>query len=248
MQHWGKDVMLTRRGLIACAAGLMVARTAQAGLVITPAQTAGPFYPRHKPSDSDADLTRLKGASGDALGEVIEVQGRILSVKGHALKDAIVEIWQADTHGRYAHPGDINPLTSRDRNFQGYGAVKIGADGAYRFRTIRPLGYGNGSIRRTPHIHFRVVDPARRELVTQMYFPGEPFNSKDFIYLHLPGDMAREAATARRLAGNGISKYHFDLVLASAGRPFGGCQSRLIALTFLADWELAAWLAMPSRV
>ena len=214
MQHWGKDVMMTRRGLIACAAGVMVARAARAGLIVTPPQTAGPFYPKIIPGDSDTDLTRLKGASGDALGEVIEIQGRILSVKGHALKDAIVELWQADSRGRYAHPGDINPLTSRDRNFQGYGAVRIGADGAYRFRTIRPKGYSSGSIRRTPHIHFRVVTQARQELVTQMYFPGEPFNSKDIIYLRLPGDLAREAATAGLAAGDGIPKYSFDLILA----------------------------------
>ena len=214
MQHWGKDIMITRHGLIACAAGLVVARAANAGLMLTPPQTAGPFYPKIKPVDSDGDLTRLKGAGGDALGEVIEVQGRILSVKGHALKDAIVEIWQADSHGRYAHPGDIHPLTIRDRNFQGYGAVKIGADGAYRFRTIRPSGYSSGSIRRTPHIHFRVVDQTHRELVTQMYFPGEPFNSKDFLFTRLPGELAREAVTARLAAGNGIPNYTFDLVLA----------------------------------
>jgi len=212
MQHWGKDVMMTRRGLIACAAGLVVGCTAHAGLIITPPQTAGPFYPNTKPLDSDADLTHLKGASGDALGEVIEVQGRVLSLKGHALKDAIVEIWQADSHGRYAHPGDINLLTSRDENFQGYGAMKIGTDGTYRFRTIRPPGYSSGSIRRTPHIHFRVINQARQELVTQMYFPGEPFNSKDFLFLNLPGETAREAATARLGMGDGIQKFNFDIV------------------------------------
>lgn len=206
--------MFTRRGLIACAAGLVVARTAHAGLIVTPPQTSGPFYPRTKPADSDADLTRLNGARGDALGEVIEVHGRIFSVRGHALKDAIVEIWQADSRGRYAHPGDISPLKIRDRNFQGYGAVRSGADGAYRFRTIRPAGYSSGSVRRTPHIHFRVVDHMHRELVTQMYFPDEPFNSKDFIYLRLPGGLAREAATARHAAGDGTPKYSFNLVLA----------------------------------
>ena len=206
--------MMTRRGLIACAAGLVVARPAGAEILLTPPQMAGPFYPKIKPVDSDTDLTRLKGAGGDALGEVIEVQGRILSAKGDALKDAIVEIWQADSRGRYAHPADISSLSSRDENFQGYGAVKIGADGAYRFRTIRPLGYSSGTIRRTPHIHFRVLDPSNRELVTQMYFPGEAFNSKDFLFLRLPGDLAREAATARLAAGEGVPNYSFDLILA----------------------------------
>ncbi len=141
MRHWGTDVMVTRRGLIVCAAGLVVAKSALADLTMTPAQTAGPFYPRLKPDDADMDLTRVQGAQGAAAGEVIEVQGRILSLRGHALGDAVVEIWQADTRGRYHHPGDRSPLSSADPNFQGYGAVRTGADGAYRFRTVRPAAY-----------------------------------------------------------------------------------------------------------
>ncbi len=214
MRHWGKDVMITRRGLIACAAGLVVAKSALAGLTITPAQTAGPFYPRLKPDDSDMDLTRVQGAQGAAAGEVIEVRGRILSVKGHALGDAVVEIWQADTHGRYRHPGDRSFSSSRDANFQGYGAVRTGSDGAYRFRTVRPAAYDAGHFRRTPHIHFRVVDARNRELVTQMYFPGEPLNAQDIIYSRLSGNLTQDAATARRSQGGDAVRYEFDLVLA----------------------------------
>jgi protocatechuate 3,4-dioxygenase beta subunit len=214
MRHWGKDVLLTRRGLIACAAGLVVAKAANAGVMATPPQTAGPFYPHVKPDDTDADLTRVEGASAGALGEIIEVTGRILSVKGHALPGAVVEIWQADTNGRYFDPKDWSVFTSRDSNFQGYGAVRAGADGAYRFRTIRPAAYGNGSFRRTPHIHFRVTGEKFGELVTQMYFPGEPLNARDFLYLSLSGDLARDAATARHTSGGETSRYAYDLVLA----------------------------------
>jgi len=213
MNHWGKDVMLTRRGLIACAAGLVVAQSARAGLTLTPPQTAGPFYPRIKPDDSDMDLSHIRGGQASAKGEIIDVQGRILSVSGHALRNAVVEIWQADADGRYHHPGDRRPI-SPDLNFQGFGSVRTGADGAYRFRTIRPAAYHAGPMIRTPHIHFRVVDSAARELVTQMYFPGEALNAQDFVFSNLSGNLARDAATARRGQGGEIVRYEFDLVLA----------------------------------
>ena len=213
MDHWGKDVMFTRRGLIAGAAGLVVAKSAHAGLTLTPPQTSGPFYPKVIPDDSDMDLSRIQGAQARAEGEIIDVQGRILSVKGNTLRNAVVEIWQADTNGRYHHPGDRSPTTP-DLNFQGYGAIRTGADGAYRFRTIRPAAYRAGSVMRTPHIHFRVLDGATRELVTQMYFPGEALNAQDFIFAGLPGDLARDAVTARRGQDGEVVRYEFDLVLA----------------------------------
>ena len=214
MRHWGQDVLLTRRGLIACAAGLVVAQATHAGVTATPPQSAGPFYPHTKPDDTDADLTQVEVVSAGASGEIIEVSGRILSVKGHALPGAVVEIWQADVNGRYFDAKDRNLISSRDRNFQGYGAVRAGADGAYRFRTVRPAPYGGSSFRRTPHIHFRVVDERLGELVTQMYFPDEPLNRQDAIFLTLPGDMARSAATARVRPGGGAPRFAYDLVLA----------------------------------
>ncbi|GAB4238291.1 MAG: protocatechuate 3,4-dioxygenase [Methyloligellaceae bacterium] len=209
-QRRDSRLLVTRRGLVTGSLSLWVAsRPAFAALVATPAQTPGPFYPRTKPSDSDMDLTRIAGRSEAALGEVIEVQGRILSAKGEPLGGAIVEIWQADSFGRYNHPGDRQ---GRDANFQGYGAVRTGADGSYRFRTIRPRHYKAGSLVRTPHIHFRVVTQARSELITQMYFPDHPLNASDGIYLSLPGEAARQAATAR-LVENPIPQYHFNIVL-----------------------------------
>lgn len=214
MRHWGKDVLLTRRGLIACAAGLVVGQATHAGLMPTPPQTPGPFYPHTKPDDVDADLTRIEGGSGRVSGEIIEVSGRILSVKGHALPGAMVEIWQADANGRYFDPKDWSVFTSRDNSFQGYGAVRAGADGAYRFRTVRPAPYSAGVTRRTPHIHFRVSGERLGELVTQMYFPGEALNAQDFIFSSLSGDLARDAATARHHSGGDTPRYVYDLVLA----------------------------------
>lgn len=214
MRHWGPDILLDRRRLITCAAALIVARPAWASLVLTPPQTAGPFYPRVKPQDSDSDLTRIAGHDSVSTGTVIEVTGRILSVKGHALNGAVVEIWQADALGRYADPRDGGAVAKRDRAFQGYGAVKVGADGQYRFRTIKPAAYGSAAFRRTPHIHFRVVTGSGQELVTQMYFPGEQLNAQDFILGRLGDDAARAAATARLVPGNNPQRFAYDVVLA----------------------------------
>lgn len=210
MRHWPADVLLTRRGLIAGAGGLLIVSAARAALVATPPQTAGPFYPRIKPLDSDADLTLIKGASGPAQGTVIEVRGRLRSVAGHALRDAVVEIWQADSFGTYHHAAGGG---GRDPNFQGYGAVKTAGDGAFRFRTIRPRHYGSGPWARTPHIHFRVVSAEGRELVTQMYFPGEAMNARDFIYRDLGSDTLRAAATAVRVEGV-PEIFRYDIVIA----------------------------------
>lgn len=214
MRHWGFNILLDRRRLIACAAAMIVARPVQAVLNLTPPQTAGPFYPRVKPQDSDADLTQVSGRDDVASGSVIEVIGRVLSAKGGPIEGAVVEIWQADAHGRYFDPGDQGAGTRRDVAFQGYGAVKAGRSAAYRFRTIRPAAYGGGTFRRTPHIHFRIVTPTGQELVTQMYFPNEPLNAQDFILGSLRDENARAAATARLVPGSTMERYEYDLVLA----------------------------------
>jgi len=208
MRHWGPDILLDRRRLIACAAGLLVVRPVFAALSLTPPQTAGPFYPRVKPQDSDSDLTRFAGKDSLSPGEVIEIEGRILSVKGGPIENTVVEIWQADAGGQYFNQRNTEAA------FQGYGAVNAGRSGRYRFRTIRPGSYGSGRFRRTPHIHFRVVTETGEELVTQMYFPGEALNATDVVLAGLGDDTARAAATARAVPGQSHAKYEFDLVLA----------------------------------
>jgi protocatechuate 3,4-dioxygenase beta subunit len=92
---------------------------------------------------------------------------------------AVVEIWQANTHGRYTHPNDRNP-SPLDPNFEGYGACKTEADGRFRFKTIKPGSYltPSSGVMRTPHIHFQVTSGPIR-FVTQMYFEGEKLNDTD---------------------------------------------------------------------
>ena len=167
----------------------------------------GPFYPVEKPADQDFDMTWLKGHKARALGDVIELTGRVLDRHGRPMRDARLEVWQANAAGRYAHANDIStaPL---DPNFQGYALLTTGADGAWRLRTIKPAAYDSPIGLRTPHIHFDIQGRAHR-LSAQMYFPEEGgLNAKDPLYKELgPG-----APTSTAMAA-GAGAYSWDVVL-----------------------------------
>lgn len=163
----------------------------------TPAQTEGPFYPVDLPQDADADLLRNGGRAPYALGQPAWVQGRVTDLDGRALAGAQVEIWQCDHAGHYHHPGD-GQRASED--FQGFGRVQLGADGRYRFRTIRPAPYSG----RTPHIHVKVRQGPRELLTTQLYVAGDPGNARDFLWGRL-SEADRAAVTVPfRPAADGL--------------------------------------------
>ena len=147
----------------------------------TAEQVQGPFYPVKKPRDQDADLTIIRGKKEKAQGQVIYVVGRVLDLKGEPIPGTQVEIWQANTFGRYLHPSDTNPAPI-DPNFQGYGIQTTDAEGRYRFKTVKPAPYPvSEDWTGPPHVHFRVTSGSNL-LVTQMYFEGEPLNEKDLLY------------------------------------------------------------------
>jgi protocatechuate 3,4-dioxygenase beta subunit len=172
---------ISRRRLLemtGAVAALGVARASAAELLRrTPTQVTGPFYPVEKPLDSDADLTLIKGHKQRAAGQVVHVMGRVRNAAGEPVAGARIEIWQANTHGRYTHPGDSNtaPL---DPDFEGYASLTTDEQGRYRFKTIKPGAYPAGDMVRPPHIHFDVTG-RKNKLVTQMYFPGEALNDDD---------------------------------------------------------------------
>jgi len=197
---------LTRRRVLKWSAGLgglavlsPAAGTATQPLRRTPNQTAGPFYPSVKPLDTNADLTRVAGRSERASGQIVHLTGRVLNRHGAPVPGASVEIWQANAHGRYAHPADSSPAPL-DPNFQGFAVQTTDAEGRYRFTTIKPAAYHTspgGDWIRPPHIHFAVTGNDDR-VVTQMYFPDEPLNERDGILLAL-GD-AKDSVIATLMA------------------------------------------------
>ena len=146
----------------------------------TPGEILGPFYPVLRSVDRATDLTTVKGKSGRAAGQVIYAMGQVLTVGGQPVKEARVELWQANAHGRYTHPSDTNPAPL-DPNFEGFAIQDTDAEGRYRFKTIKPGAYpANSNWMRPPHLHFDVTGKVNR-VITQMYFPGEPLNEKDLL-------------------------------------------------------------------
>lgn len=172
----------------------------------TPSQTEGPFYPVALPADSDNDLLH-NGTLDYRGGEPTWVDGTVTDLDGRPLRGALVEIWQCDQAGHYHHPGDGNRA---DAAFQGFGRVRVGDDGQYRFRTIRPVPYSG----RTPHIHVKVKLGTRELLTTQLYVAGDPGNARDFLWRNLPAD-ARDAVTVPFERAPDGWKTQFPIVVAA---------------------------------
>ena len=184
-------------GITAVSAATIVSSTLQnqalARILSTPPQTEGPFYPVLKPPDQDADLTMIGNSGKRAAGDLLLVQGQVLTPNDSPVTNALVEIWQTNAWGRYQDRRDRSDMPW-DPNFQGYGHATTDANGAYAFRTIRPAGYGQGYFRRTPHIHFRISGSHFDRLTTQMYFAGETENANDG-----PLNRISDSATRKRL-------------------------------------------------
>jgi protocatechuate 3,4-dioxygenase beta subunit len=157
----------------------------------TPAVALGPFYPDRLPADQDADLTVIGGRAGRAAGQILYLAGRVLDTRGKPLPGALLELWQANAHGRYIHSGDGESSGPLDPNFQGYASLRADAEGRYRIKTIKPAPYSG----RTAHLHFN-VDARGAKLTTQMFFEGERLNERDGLYRALSRE-DRRAATGR---------------------------------------------------
>ncbi|BAL23114.1 protocatechuate 3,4-dioxygenase [Azoarcus sp. KH32C] len=195
--------------LLPLAGGVATPHPAHAAIRPTPEDDLGPFYPPDWSGDIDGDLTRLaSNSNAPAEGKRLRVSGVVRDTGGRPIVGATVEIWQADAHGRYRHPG-VDPR-SRDPAFQGYGRVLTDAQGRYAFLTILPGNYGT----RPPHIHFRVARPGHPEFVTQMYFRGNNREGNGYT----PPE--REALTidlvGQEDAGQITLAARFDLTLAGA--------------------------------
>ncbi|HEX5804520.1 MAG TPA: protocatechuate 3,4-dioxygenase [Azospira sp.] len=172
----------------------------------TPAQTEGPFYPLVFPPDADHDLLQ-NGTLSYPEGQAVWLEGSVSDLAGRPLAGAQVEIWQCDQAGHYHHPGDGGRA---DRRFQGFGRVTVGADGRYRFRTLRPAAYSG----RTPHIHLKVRLGPRELLTTQVYVAGDPGNARDFLWRSLSA-AERDALTVPFVPGRDGLRAEFAIVVAA---------------------------------
>ena len=147
---------------------LMVQNTfAEDQLIKTPADYEGPFYPVTTQQDIDNDLIQVKGQTGVAAGDILNLSGMAVSTGGKPRAGVIIEIWQTDPQGRYKHPGDSTP-GERDPHFQYWGAAITDTDGTFFFRTLIPGAYNP----RPAHIHYKVLQDGKTILTSQIYFIG----------------------------------------------------------------------------
>ena len=175
----------------------------------------------------DHDLTKNARINGEPIGERIKVFGVVMDEYGRPLPHVLVEIWQANSAGRYIHKEEIHdaPL---DPNFLGAGRMLTDHEGRYRFYTIKPGAYPWGnhySAWRPNHIHFSVIGRQfEQRLVTQMYFPGDPLFAFDPIFQSVPVP-ARELLIAKfsmeATDPDFALAYEFNIVLGGQGKtPF----------------------------
>ncbi len=190
-------------------------------LIILPqslSEVTGPVFGHEDVRPEDSDLTRQH--AGEPLGERIIVTGRVLDENGRPVRNSLVEIWQANSTGRYPHKND-NHDAPLDPNFSGGGRALTDDQGRYRFLTIKPGAYPWGNhynAWRPAHIHFSLFGHAfATRLITQMYFPGDPLLDFDPMYTGIPDERARrrlistldwEVTTPGYALG-----YRFDIIL-----------------------------------
>jgi protocatechuate 3,4-dioxygenase beta subunit len=184
-------------------------------------ELSGPAFGTDDVRESDSDLT-IHGA-GEPIGERIIVGGRVLGSDGRPVRQALIEIWQANAAGRYLHRVDQHPAPL-DPNFTGGGRVLTDDEGRYRFITIMPGAYpwkNHHNAWRPQHIHLSVFGRAFTErLVTQMYFPGDPLFAYDPIYQSVRDPRARVRMVSTFDLANTKPEwalaYSFDIVLGGA--------------------------------
>ena len=178
-------------------------------LLPTASQTVGPYL-----HIGLAWLTIDRLAAPDCPGQHLKIGGRVLDGDGLPVTDALVEIWQANAHGRYAHPEDqhVMPLTT---GFRGFGRVPTDADGRYRFFTIKPgpVADPHGGLQ-APHLLASVfMRGLLKRLVTRVYFPDEPRNADDRVLRLVPAER-RATLVARQVA---TDELEWNIILQGTG-------------------------------
>ena len=178
-------------------------------LLPTASQTVGPYL-----HIGLAWLTIDRVVAPDCPGSRLTVAGRVLDGDGQPVSDALIEIWQADAQGRYAHPEDTSAVVLTP-GFRGFGRVPTDAEGRFRFCTIKPgpVADPQGGVQ-APHLLVSVfMRGLLKRLVTRLYFPDEPRNAGDRVLQLVPAER-RGTLVARPTASDELE---WDIILQGAG-------------------------------
>ena len=183
----------------------------------TPSQTVGPFFAYGlTPGQYGYPFASIAGgdlATSDADGERIRIEGRVFDGEGKPVPDAMIEIWQADGQGRYAHPLDAR---GSNTGFKGFGRVGTGTDPDLRFifNTVKP---GPTDGRQAPHINVTVFARGLPlHAFTRIYFSDEEeANERDPVLAVVPPERRSTLIAKRETSADGIV-YRFDIHLQGA--------------------------------
>ena len=174
----------------------------------TSSQTIGPYLHIGMDWAVNPDF-----AGASVAGERIAVRGRVVDGDGQPVSYAMLEIWQANSHGRYAHPEDTRDLPLDD-GFSGWGRVTTDEDGRFRFATIKPGRVpGTDGRLQAPHLNVTIfMRGMLRQLVTRMYFDADPANAEDALLSRVPAP--RRATLIARGSGGALE---WNVVLQGPG-------------------------------
>lgn len=188
---------------------------------ITPSQTVGPFFAyglaphsrcQWQPNDQydSKETVSADLVTPDASGTRIRIEGRVLDGDGVGINDAMIEIWQADAQGRYAHPSDARARPNA--KFKGFGRSATDKAGGYSFDTIKPGSVpGPEGKPQAPHIVVCIYSRGMlRQIYTRLYFDDETANSADPILALVPGDR-RGTLIAHKEGEGDKAVYRFDI-------------------------------------
>jgi protocatechuate 3,4-dioxygenase, alpha subunit len=145
-------------------------------------------------------------------GEQVTVEGRVVDGDGNAVNDAVIEIWQANAHGRYAHPDDVQdkPL---EAGFKGFGRVATDREGRFRFTTVKPgrvPAPDGGS--QAPHLNVTLFTRGLlKHLITRMYFPGDAANADDPVLQGVPGERRATLIATQAAGKRGVLEWNIVL-------------------------------------
>lgn len=192
---------------------------------LTLSELTGPVGLEQRLAISPFDIANLNPNGPRAIGQYIEVSGRVVDEDGAPLAGAVVEIWQANSAGKYVHELDRHQAPI-DPNFIGEGRFVTDAEGCYNFRSIKPGAYPVTESDwwwRPPHIHFSIFGPSwMNRYVTQIFFPGETLNETDLLLNAVQDPEARDRLIFQQTA-TGVGKvnflaFHRDFVLRGKRR------------------------------
>lgn len=188
---------------------------------ITPSQTVGPFFayglaPKGRCQWDPNGSYSWKETVGDnlitpdATGQKIRIEGRVIDGDGKPINDAMIEIWQADSQGRYAHARGEQPRSNA--KFTGFGRSATDKDGVYSFDTVKPGAVaGPNGARQAPHIVVCIFSRGMlRQIYTRLYFSDEAANASDQILALVPGDR-RSTLIAHKEMRGALPVYRFDI-------------------------------------